>query len=171
MILQPRIHNHPDLKPIAGRGLSTCRILTVASPDTGEVQAVAAALRMPVGDSPMDNIAQGGLAAAVDLESGRLSTAVAKDIGRGWFTDHPDSGARVSGRTVPFWPQAVALCLEAHRHITEVPSVGWDVAIVPEGPLLLEANTLWDPELVQVPGAHPLGATALIDALHPALAG
>jgi hypothetical protein len=48
------------------------------------------------------------------------------------YQGHPDTGVRFEGHAVPFYEEAVALC---RRFL-----IGWDVAITPRGPLILEPN-------------------------------
>ena len=64
----------------------------------------------------VDNSHAGGIIAAVDMKSGTLGPAT--DIGLrpgiGWRTHHPDTGAVIEGRVLPFWPETVALACRAH---------------------------------------------------------
>lgn len=56
-----------------------------------------------------------------------------------------------AGETIPFFSEACALVRRAHAMIPEVFSVGWDVVITPDGPLLLEGNDGWSPRALQFP--------------------
>jgi hypothetical protein len=58
------------------------------------------------------------------------------------------------------WDAVLALAISAHRVFSQFPSVGWDVAITSDGPVLMEGNYDWGVNLVQQPGERPLGATA-----------
>ncbi|MEO0361800.1 MAG: sugar-transfer associated ATP-grasp domain-containing protein, partial [Pseudomonadota bacterium] len=50
-------------------------------------------------------------------------------------------GVRITGTKLPFWEEAKALALDAHdRGFREYNLVGWDVAITPDGPMLIEGN-------------------------------
>lgn len=169
-IVQRRLRNHADMLPLAGRALSTVRIVTATTPRSG-VSVVGAAMRMGTGNSPVDNIAAGGLAAPVDTHAGRLGLATGKNISLGWFTKHPDSGARIEGFKLPHWPAAMELCLAAHRQLLGAPTIGWDVVITQDGPLLLEGNLGWDVELLQALGDTAAGDTAAADAMAHALFG
>jgi len=44
------------------------------------------------------------------------------------------------GNEVPLFGEAVALVTKAARVVPEIPYVGWDVAILPDGPVLIEGN-------------------------------
>jgi hypothetical protein len=63
------------------------------------------------------------------------------DLGGTRYQEHPDTGIRFEGRTVPFYDDAVALCRRAHFALApDLFVIGWDVAITPRGPVTLEAN-------------------------------
>ena len=125
-----------------------------------EPQLIIAALRMPVGNSSVDNFAAGGLASPIDLETGRLGPAVYKDPRKPDVDHHPDSGQQIAGEVVPFWNEVLDLRLHAHRCFPKVATVGWDVALTTEGPKLIEANPGWCVEVVQMAHGKPLGETA-----------
>lgn len=160
-LLQERLTNHADLDGLCGQGLATLRVVTYL-PREGTARTLMSTFRMPTGDSVVDNFAAGGIAAPVDLDTGRLGVAIAKDVARGQFEAHPDSGARITGRRLPCWPEAQRLALEAQGLFSDVPFIGWDIVIGPEGPLLLEANTTWCGDLVQMTHDRPLTETAFL---------
>ena len=156
-VLQARVRNHPALAPLAPAGLATLRVVTYRRP-SGESGVIMAGLRMPTAGQCVDNFAAGGIGAPVDAD-GVLGAAVAKDPGRGTFSRHPDSGARIEGVALPYHAEARELALQAHAAFPWVPTVGWDVVIAPEGPCLLEANPSWCYELAQIVPGTPLGET------------
>ncbi|WP_164103332.1 sugar-transfer associated ATP-grasp domain-containing protein [Candidatus Laterigemmans baculatus] len=157
-VLQVRLRNHGLLAPLASEGLCTIRTISFCRPG-GDPELLMACLRMPTGASHVDNFQAGGIAALIDLETGSLGSAVAKDPTRGTFEHHPDTGAPITGTKVPLFPEAVALSLRAHALYPWMPFVGWDVVITPSGPCLLEANPGWCVELAQVVSGVPLGET------------
>ena len=164
IILQRCITNHPALLPISGRGLSTCRIVTIKYPGASPQPALAA-YRMPHGALIADNFAAGGLAAPVDLASGTLGVARQKSRPFVPIKVHPDSGHPIEGSTVPFWRAALDLAVNAHREFQEMPSVGWDVAITESGPVLVEGNAVWCVDLAQITHQRPISDTAVADCL------
>jgi len=156
-VLQAVVRNHPALAPLAPAGLATLRVVTYRRL-SGESGVIMAGLRMPTAGQCVDNFAAGGIGAPLDA-AGVLRAAVAKDPGRGTFSRHPDSGARIEGTAVPYHADAKDLALRAHAVFPWVPTVGWDVVIAPEGPCLLEANPSWCYELAQIVAETPLGET------------
>ena len=156
-LLQRRVFNHSALTPLAPGGLATLRVVSYRRP-SGQCGIIMSGLRMPTGGQCVDNFAAGGIAAPVDSK-GALGTAVAKDPTKGRFDTHPDSGAPIAGASVPYYREALDLTIRAHAGFPWVPTVGWDVVIASDGPLLLEANPSWGFELAQIVPNKPLGAT------------
>ena len=161
-LVQPRLANHSALDDIANGALATVRLLTCRD-ERGRAEATDAAFRMAIGNSVVDNFHQGGLAAAVDLATGVIG--IASDIGVrpdvGWRSAHPVSGARFDGRTLPFWSEAVALAIRAHEALPGRTVVGWDVAMLPDGPCIVEGNGKPDLDIHQRAGRRPLGTARI----------
>ena len=158
-LIQPSIRNHPELEGLTNGSLCTSRIVTARRPD-GSVFVLTAALRMPVGDSPADNFAQGGIAAPVDVATGRLGRAARKlDVLIEQIDAHPDTGRTITGVQLPQWQEAVDLAIRVHHSFAELAFAGWDIVLQPEGPLVLEGNHNWCVELAQIPHRRPLGET------------
>ena len=159
-VLQPRFMNVPDLDALSPGTLSTVRVITVRAPGR-DPEHVGSFLRMATKDGPVDNFHQGGLAAPVDAETGRLGSAVRMDLRLAAqdYDRHPATGDAIAGARVPQWEEVLALSLEAHRTLTDVSVVGWDAAVTTDGVALVEANTAPDARFQQT-GARPLGATA-----------
>jgi hypothetical protein len=161
LLLQRRLANHPALVDLGPQGLCTVRLVTFRRPVSTNAEVLLAAFRMPQGEDVADNFARGGLACPIDLGTGRLGAAVYKDLGLAHLDveQHPHTGGAISGRQLPYWQEVIELGLRAHQAFPEYPSVGWDIAITSEGPVLLEANYNWDVVLAQQAGCRPLGAT------------
>ncbi len=151
LIVQPRMTPHAQLQPITAGALPTLRVLTCLDP-AGEPQVVAAMLRTSFGaNRTVDNLHAGGIGALIDLESGRLSKAsnLGADARLGWFSAHPDSAAPIEGRTVPCWEEAKAAAVAAHRCFDDRVVIGWDVAILEDGPIFVEGNGNPDLDILQ----------------------
>ena len=166
VILQMRLKPHADLRPISGQALSTVRVVTAKRPKH-QPEVALAVLRMATGATAADNFALGGIAAPIDLQDGSLGVAVDKDSldhGR-FYSRHPDSDSEIAGRHIPHWPKVKQLAVAAHQVFETVPSVGWDVAVTDEGPVLLEGNAIWCTELAQISHQMPLSNTVAMDCI------
>ncbi len=153
-LVQPIVRNHAAMAPLVFGGLSTVRVVTQRQ---GEAfVCVAATLKMPMEGNVVDNFLQGragNLAAAVNVESGRLYPAKVS-LRRDWpviatLTHHPCSGLLFNGFQLPLWPQAVQAACRAHQALPSLPAVGWDVALCEDGVLIVEGNPTFDVDLLQ----------------------
>ena len=161
-LVQPRLANHPALDDISNGALATVRLLTCRN-EAGRAEATNAAFRMAIGNSVVDNFHQGGLATAVDMKTGVIG--IASDIGIspqvGWRDTHPVSGARFAGRTLPHWPEVVALAVKAHEAFPERVVVGWDVAMLADGAMIIEGNGKPDLDIHQRAERAPAGGSRI----------
>jgi hypothetical protein len=165
-ILQERVANHPAISALGPNALCTARIVTCREAD-GSPEHLVSIFRMPAATSTAaaDNFAAGGFASPVDDATGTLGNAVRKNLGEAAVDclGYPGSGQPFVGFRLPHWDAALELCLRAHGVFSEFPSVGWDVAITPAGPVLVEGNQDWDVVLALQPGSRPLGRTRFVD--------
>ena len=150
-IIQPRVFNHSDLEPLNNGALATVRALTCLD-ESGDPELLGAVLRMAMGENRVvDNLHAGGIATAVDLETGRLGLAsnLGMDSSIGWIDRHPTSDARIAGVRLPHWDQFRAFTERAHRAFSDRVLIGWDVAITPDGLILVEGNGTPDLDIMQ----------------------
>jgi hypothetical protein len=151
LIVQPRMRPHRELQAVTSGALPTTRILTCLN-ERGDPEVMAAMLRTSFGENrTVDNLHAGGIGALVHVASGVLSKAsdLGSDASLGWFSAHPDTGAPIEGRRLPFWHEAKALALAAHRCFADRVAIGWDIAILEDGPILVEGNGNPDLDILQ----------------------
>jgi hypothetical protein len=162
IILQPRLRNHPTIAPLSSTALCTARIMTCRGYDSMP-EVMGSLFRAPVESRSVDNYSQGGLASGVDTD-GVLGPAVCKQLPNGMrrVDVHPVTGARITGMQLPFWHEAKELVVAAHLLYPQFPSIGWDVAITAEGPIMIEANAGWGVRLAQHSTGQPFGRTRLM---------
>ncbi|MFO1059678.1 MAG: sugar-transfer associated ATP-grasp domain-containing protein [Dongiaceae bacterium] len=161
VLLQRRLVSHPAIAAISGAGLSTMRLVTVRRPD-GTIEPLLAVYRLSTGTMPIDSFRLGGVTAPIELATGRLSAAMSRRS-LAPVERHPDTGHPIAGAVVPHWERVLDLVLRAHRSFPGLPTAGWDVPVLPEGPVLNEGNSCWCVELVQMPHRRPLGETIFPD--------
>lgn len=142
-ILQDRVRQHADLAALHPASVNTLRLVTYL--EEGETSLFSASLRVGAGGSSTDNWSAGGILLAVDPNCGCV-------IGDGFMkpafglrvSEHPDSGIVFDGYQVPLYDQALQAASAFHRQLPGVHSIGWDIAITQDGPMILEANDDWD---------------------------
>lgn len=156
-LVQKRITAHPDLRPImAGDGVGTVRAVTLH--DGAALSILHCSLRITAAGAVADNFNHGessNLLGDIDLEHGTLVRAWWRDrrAHRFLVREQPtqlDTGASLAGVALPCWPETIAAILKAAEVMGDLPTLGFDVAITPRGPVFLEANWRWDPGLPQV---------------------
>jgi hypothetical protein len=90
----------------------------------------------------------------VDPETGKIRS-VATDDYFNIFESHPDTGVKFEGYTIPMLDEAIALAKEAAREIPQMGHIGWDVAITPTGPAIIEGNEYPGTDLCQLAPHYP----------------
>jgi len=149
-VLQARLKQHAFLNAIAPYTTNTIRVVTFLDADN-EVHVHFSIVRVGRKGSTADNWDRGGISIAVDPASGVLGRGVLKPkYGAQRVESHPDTGVRFVGLQMPFWNEVLDLCSRASRVIPNLRSVGWDVALTPDGPVIVEGNPDWDLPMVQV---------------------
>lgn len=146
-LLQERLRQHPELEKFHPSSINTVRLVTFYT--GSEVRLGWSALRIGAGGGVADNLAKGGVVVKVIPESGKLDRFGFRKpkFGRR-VVSHPDTGILFEGFTVPYFNEAVALVKKYHSFARGIHSIGWDVAITPEGPVIIEGNDDWDGDLV-----------------------
>jgi len=165
-LFQSCVERHPAFAKMTGGGLSTIRIATLDSGDGAKPWRAAAKLTSP--RTVADNFWRAGnLLAAVDLETGKLGKALTTMGMDGDFVSrHPDTQEPIEGVEIPFWREAIQATQDVASLFPRTLLLGFDVAITPEGPMIIEANA--DPHLMMMQIAHQEGA--LDDTMNATLA-
>jgi hypothetical protein len=160
ILLQTCIDNDPSVSQLSSGALCTARIITIRPPG-GPPELVSAVYRMATGGQSTDNFSIAGLAAPIDLTTGRLGAAVRSDprLVIAPVDVHPDTKATIEDTYLPWWSEARTLVLAAHAKLPSIACVGWDVALTATGPVLVEANWAPGARLAQAPSGVPLGET------------
>jgi hypothetical protein len=160
LMVLPRLRNHPDLAPLASQSLITIRAVTCLD-ERQQPELVLAYLRVLTKLEPDWPVKKpiSEYAAAIDLAHGTLSamTGDKAECLSQWHDRHPVTGVAIKGRDVPCWDAVAALAERAHRVTRDRVLVGWDIAITPSGPLLLEGNSYPDVHYPQRLHRRPYG--------------
>jgi hypothetical protein len=141
-LLEEYLQQHPDMAAINASSVNTLRIWVLEQ--QGDFRARHAILRVGRAGSQVDNTSSGGFACVVDMATGRLHAGLDLRRPHQPILRHPDSGVELSGRTVPFWPEALALGAKAVSVFPRMRFAGVDVANTPTGPAMIELNVFPD---------------------------
>ncbi len=126
---------HPQMDQLYDQSVNTLRIISFY--DGEKTHILESVLKMGNGGH-LDNFAAGGMYSILD-EKGRVLYPAFDGEGRS-YKIHPASQTEIVGFQVPLFEEVLELVDKASQRIPEVPYVGWDVAIGPEGPSLIEGN-------------------------------
>lgn len=119
----------------------------------GKAHVIKAILRAGVGDSVVDNYAQGGSIYEVDLETGIVCSRGKSKAGSNHII-HPGTDIVMLGYKIPNWDQVLKISCEAAEHIPQIGFIGWDVAITEDYTELIEGNHNPDYELLEYLGSN-----------------
>ncbi|MBC3756800.1 hypothetical protein H7U19_00175 [Hyunsoonleella sp. SJ7] len=134
------VHQHEAINEIHSNSINTLRIVTLIV-DDGSIEIIVAAMRFGIGDNIVDNASSGGFFVGMDIAKGILNKYgyyLAK-FGGEKITEHPDSHYEFDGFKVPFYDEVLSLVKETVRLIPNK-LIGFDIAITPSGPVIIEAN-------------------------------
>ncbi len=137
-LLEPYIQPHPALKEVIPDALSSLRIHTIRH---GEDVRLCLLNYFRFGR-------KGGVSDHVSTRylfflnlSGKAFLPNAFSEGRE-VEVHADTGYRFENFELPDWEKSVELVKRAALRFPEIPFIGWDIALTPTGPLVIEANFL-----------------------------
>lgn len=133
------IQQHEEMAAIYPNAVNTCRIVTVLR--NGEPEFFSGYALFGCGGTRVSNGRFGGLFVGYD-ENGHLSPFAMREseFGGGVYKAHPDTGVVFKDCTIPYFKEALALACAAHKAMDSIKCIGWDVAITPTGPVIIEGN-------------------------------
>lgn len=148
-IMQDRLIQHEVLNNIYSQSINTLRISSVLN--EGKCIILGVVFRCGAHGEVMDNWHRGGLVIGVS-EDGKFGKYGYYMPGVGTKTDrHPDSGFVFEDVIVPYYQEAIDLVVKAHETVfNNIKTLGWDVAITTDGPVLIEGNAGYDGALLQI---------------------
>ena len=150
VLLEEVIIQHPQMI-FGNKSVNTIRAYTVYDDNKKTAYVFKTTLRVGVGDSIVDNSHSGGCAYEVDINTGLIDSP-------NWSHSHvdeyihPGTNICMLGRPIPHWRKVLGLCVEAANKISSVRFIGWDVAIMKNGPILIEGNHNPDLDMIEFVG-------------------
>lgn len=148
--LEDVIENHPDIAKVYPNAVNTCRVITMLD-SQGEPHVVMAIFKFGKNGRIVDNL---GLYAPVDQETGAfLYTCHDGDtLLNVFYTEHPDTHYPLSEFRVPMIKEMLELAKKAATVIPQMRYIGWDIAVTPNGPAIIEGNDYSAHDFWQLPG-------------------
>lgn len=139
-LFQSVLRPHPELVKF-GEVASTVRVILIM--ENGRPEILHTVWKIPAEGNFADNFwREGNLLGAVNIDTGAVERVV-RGVGP-WqeeIVDHPDTHARILGATLPDWRKLIDLCLDSAAIFGPIRYQSWDIALCPEGPVIVEVNT------------------------------
>ncbi|MDY0872086.1 sugar-transfer associated ATP-grasp domain-containing protein [Dongia rigui] len=161
LLVQERLENAPSVAPFAQASLVVIRVITCLDAQ-GRPTVTHGMLRvLSKLEAGWPSAAEYG--APVDLATGELGwlSSDKREDAFDFFDHHPVTGARVAGALLPEWAAVKALALRAHDVFNDRFVIGWDIAVTPEGPVLIEGNAYPDFAFLQRVHRQPAGESPI----------
>lgn len=145
-LIQSTVEQHPIMSSLHPQSTNTIRLVTVRNKNSNNTPVVfPSILRIGTGNSIVDNTSQGGLAVGIDLLSGNLKEYGFYKPEYGTKVKvHPDSLINFSSFNIPFFKECCEQACLLHSFLSDINSIGWDVAIGSNGPIFIEGNDNWE---------------------------
>lgn len=144
-LLEEFFHQHAVLAGLNPTSVNTVRIW-VLDLGQGEYRVLLALVRIGRAGMVVDNTSSGGIAAPIDLASGRVGPARGMGPDYEAYGRHPDHGAPIDGILLPHWKEVCDLATRALAIFPGLRFAGLDIAIGPDGPVVQELNVSPDRE-------------------------
>lgn len=147
-IIQEKLIQDEKMNALYSGSVNTIRIVTVR--ENKEIKILSSGLRVGTTRSKnVDNWAAGGLYIEINNDGKLTKYGFAKPIYGGKLEVHPDTKIKFEGYQIPKYEEVVSLVKRAHNTLYGIHSIGWDVAITSDGPVLIEGNDNWEISLMQ----------------------
>ena len=134
-LVEEFITQHPRMAALSPSSVNTLRMITFF--DGTDVHVLEGVLKIGNG-ADVDNYGQGGMYTVLD-EAG-VARYPAFDKHSKTYAVHPLTGTPIVGFPVPLYDRVISTLREIGRVVPEIPYVGWDIAIAPEGVVVIEGN-------------------------------
>jgi hypothetical protein len=164
ILIQRWLRNHDSIEDLAHASLITFRVITCMNEDQN-VEVTDAMLRVLADLEPAwkSVCLDGEFAAPISLASGRLGLLTGDNMRTSCkrYQSHPVTHAKVQDRVIEHWPAIAALAVRCHQSFGHRLMIGWDIALTPQGAVVLEGNTKFDVMFLQRVQNRPAGNSRL----------
>jgi hypothetical protein len=150
-LIQEAVLQHPVMAAVNPFSVNTVRVHTYRTNPDSTPEIVSALVRFGTGTSVVDNASSGGIYASLDLATGCLTPPARSfyEHGARHFWKHPNTGFVFSRFRLPYLDEVISLARSGASTLS-LQFIGWDIAITPTGPVILEANHRPNLKMLQV---------------------
>ena len=156
-LVQPKLVNHEDVTRISpSPALQTVRLVTYVDGNR-DVRILLVGWRLADDKAEFEaefsnfgGKANNNVFCLIDPADGTVRKCFMKSrhpfgFGLHEVERHPTTGLNLLGVRPPMWNDIVNLGKKAALAFSTSRCLGWDIAVTPAGPVLIEANRYWDP--------------------------
>ena len=147
-ILQETIVQNEKMRVLCSTSVNTIRLQTVMDRE-GNVIPFGAMIRIGREGSSVDNWAKGGVIVGINDDGKLMEFGFLKPKYGTTTKEHPDNHFMFKDYEIPFYHEAIEEAIKLHKTMYRSHSIGWDIAITPNGPLFIEGNDRWEISMVQ----------------------
>ncbi len=134
-LLEEEIKQHKVLNEINPHCVASLRIATLYK--DGKVYAFDNVIRIGLDDNPALACRDGNMR----FDNNGVPQSKFWDDDGNSYEEHPLTKYKIANlKKLPFTQEAVDMVKEAAKLIPEIRYIGWDVAITPDGPIIIEGN-------------------------------
>lgn len=143
-LIEAKMNQHETISRIYPHSVNTLRIVTLNFPD-GHTEILCALMRFGRNGSLIDSASAGGMHVHIEIDTGRLGEHAYCKNENNAFTEHPDTKTVFGGITIPYWHEVLLMLKRLSEVFMQTHTIGWDVGISENGPLIIEGNPSWNP--------------------------
>lgn len=133
-LIEDEIIQHETLNKINKFAVNNIRVVTILKDN--EVHVLERILR--INDGLTNTISSHDIQGRLDEKGNLISKMVDDDLNI--FPVHPVTGFKFEGIKIPFMREVLELCKKAAKEIPNIRFIGFDIAITPTGPEIIEVN-------------------------------
>lgn len=146
-LIQDFIKQHKKINSLNPSSVNTLRIISTRWNE--DTNILAAMIRLGVDDHVVDNASNGGTFVGINIDKGTL-------MEYGYYYDkprekcHPNTKVVYKDFEIPYWDDAIKLIKTLHPIIFGFSTIGWDIAITEDGPVVVEINWNYSVKGIQI---------------------
>lgn len=135
-LIEEVIKQHPEINKLYSGSVNTLRLFTF---NDGENTYILNSVFKIGNGGCTDNFSSGSMYTFVNDRGIIIVPAI--DQQDNIYEDHPITQKKIIGFKVPYYKEACEMVKEASELAPTIKYIGWDVAITPDGPVIIEGNS------------------------------
>ena len=136
-VVEELVIQSPEMAKYNPSSVNTVRFVTFYH--RNKLTKICAVLRMGRNGSEVDNATYGGIFVPIDMDHG-IAYTYAESYRGEKYAIHPDTGVQIIGTKIPKWAELNRLMEELVKVVPQQKMIGWDMALIPSGWVIIEAN-------------------------------